>query len=290
MHRYKIVAQISLIFSIFNLVLAAPIIGQEIHEARPDDGGVVAPEDAAARPNKVGELGAASDTPTTPPSVSSPDKMAPSQHQSSPGGSTSSDYPDPDLSFGSSHSGYSWLMDRPPRLSLNLPPPHSSSSGTSEMPLPAVLQGPGLASPHHSSAGASGISTPTWLQELEQELSPSPQHWAAIWATSETYSSPNEFTPSHHPSSASSLTVPSTRYESALDGSLSSHYFSASDGSESVSPHDSDGPAKDKTEFFDKNMMKNLKIAAGALLVGGAIAGIAGSLIKHHKDRDFQDS
>jgi hypothetical protein len=34
-------------------------------------------------------------------------------------------------------------------------------------------------------------------------------------------------------------------------------------------------------------MMKKLKIVAGAVIVGGAIAGIAGSQIKH---RDCQDS
>jgi len=34
MHRYRIVAQISLILSVLNLVLAAPIIVQEIHDMR----------------------------------------------------------------------------------------------------------------------------------------------------------------------------------------------------------------------------------------------------------------
>jgi hypothetical protein len=43
-------------------------------------------------------------------------------------------------------------------------------------------------------------------------------------------------------------------------------------------------------EFFNKNMMKKLTIAAGVLVVGGAIAGIAGSQIKHHEHRDCQDS
>jgi len=35
--------------------------------------------------------------------------------------------------------------------------------------------------------------------------------------------------------------------------------------------------------------MKKLKIGAGVLIVGGAIAGFAGSQIKHHKHGDSQD-
>jgi hypothetical protein len=50
MHRYRIVAQISLILSILNLVLAAPIVVQEIHEARGDE--MVVAEDVPAMPKK----------------------------------------------------------------------------------------------------------------------------------------------------------------------------------------------------------------------------------------------
>jgi len=42
----------------------------------------------------------------------------------------------------------------------------------------------------------------------------------------------------------------------------------------------------DNPEFFNKNMMKELTIAAGGLIVGGAVAGTAGSQIKHHKHQD----
>ena len=55
------VVRISLILSILNLVLAAPIVVQEIHEARANDGEVVAPDDVAAMPKKLGGLEAASD-------------------------------------------------------------------------------------------------------------------------------------------------------------------------------------------------------------------------------------
>jgi len=50
---------------------------------------------------------------------------------------------------------------------------------------------------------------------------------------------------------------------------------------------------QENAEFFNKNMMKKLKIAAGVLVVGGAISGIAaiaGSQIKHYEHRDFKDS
>jgi hypothetical protein len=43
----------------------------------------------------------------------------------------------------------------------------------------------------------------------------------------------------------------------------------------------------DNAEFFNENMMKKLKIVAGVVIIGGVIAGIAGSQIKH---RDCQDS
>jgi hypothetical protein len=70
MHRYRIVAQISLILSILNLVLAAPIVVQEIHEARADE--VVVAEDVPATPNMSGELEAASGGSTSrPPSPES---------------------------------------------------------------------------------------------------------------------------------------------------------------------------------------------------------------------------
>jgi len=43
----------------------------------------------------------------------------------------------------------------------------------------------------------------------------------------------------------------------------------------------------ENAKFLNKNMMKKLKIVAGVVIIGGIIAGIAGSQIKH---RDCQDS
>jgi hypothetical protein len=91
MYRYRIVTQISLIISILNLVLVAPIVVQGIHEARGDK--MVVGEDVAASgmPKKWRELEAASARSTDPPS--SPDAMASPQHSSD--GSTSSGYSAP---------------------------------------------------------------------------------------------------------------------------------------------------------------------------------------------------
>jgi hypothetical protein len=199
MHRYRITVQISLIFSILNLVLAAPVVVQEIHEARGDEM-------------------------STPPQPL-PDAMAPPQHSSSSSldGSTSSGYPTPYLSPDSSDSGYSWLLDRPPRLSPDLPvslhepaSPYPSGSGSPEIQLPASFEPEeipssppaawGLAHPLHypSSSGSSGSDR----------------------ATTETYSPQDEFTPSHHPSSLSST-------DWHPEESMSTPYSPASGGSPS---------------------------------------------------------
>src|ERR1700679_4273707 len=151
MHRYRMVAQISLILSILSLALATPIVVQEIHEARNDE--IVAADDVPAMPEKSDELGAASDRPTSP--APSPDAMASPQHSSLSDGSMSSGYPVPHLSSDSSDSGYSWLLDRPPRQSLSPHPPASSHES---------------ASPHPSNPGPSGVSTPAWLEELERQM------------------------------------------------------------------------------------------------------------------------
>jgi hypothetical protein len=58
---------------------------------------------------------------------------------------------------------------------------------------------------------------------------------------------------------------------------------------ELTSLHYWQGPPTHNAEFFNKNMVKKLKIVAGVAIAGGVIAGIAGSQIKH-KHRDSRDS
>jgi hypothetical protein len=128
--------------------------------------------------------------------------------------------------------------------------------------------------------------------EMEQEASPppNPQFTGSNWAaTTETSA---EFTTSHlsYPSSLSSMDWSShqsmsTPFASASAGSLSSHYFSASDGLPPTPP----SPPPENAKFFNEKMIKNLKIVAGVTVVGGIIAAIAGTQIKHHH-RDCQDS
>ena len=76
----------------------------------------------------------------------------------------------------------------------------------------------------------------------------------------------------------------------SISGSVPS-YHSMSEGlAPSLIPHGSppspsSPPAEtppDNVEFFNKNMMKKLKIVAGVVIIGGVIASIAGSQIKHH--------
>jgi hypothetical protein len=70
MHRYRTVAQISLTLSIINLVLAAPIVVQEIHEARGDEIVVAEGVSVAAMAKKVararGSIGQVNVSPLTP--------------------------------------------------------------------------------------------------------------------------------------------------------------------------------------------------------------------------------
>ncbi|KAI0280628.1 hypothetical protein BGY98DRAFT_311867 [Russula aff. rugulosa BPL654] len=243
MHRYRIIAQISLILSILNLVLAAPIV--------------------ATMPKKLRELEAASHGSTRMSPRSSQDAVTSPQHPSLSDGSTSSGYPTPHLSSDSSESGYSWLLSRPPRLSLyESVSPYLSSSGSSERPpsLPLLLQG--LPSP------PSSFSSPGSL-----EIPPSPALPGSDQAATETSSPPERFTPSRHSSSLSSMSWHS-------DGLAPSHN-SISEGSPPTET------PQDNVKFFNKIMMKKLGIVVGVVIVGGIVGGIVGSQIKH---RDSQDS
>ena len=261
MHRYKTVARISLILSILNLVLAAPVVVQEVHEARggSDDSKIFGMAATSSSATKSGELEAASDRATSPPS--SLDAMALSGHSSLSDGTISSGY-SADLSSDLSVSGYSWMLSRPPRPSLSPHLPASShesashASGPSEIPIPGLLHH-GLEPPSPSSSGSwESQSIPAWLEELERVLA---QNMNLDRASTGTHSPSEKFTASRQPSSASSATIPSTQYTSASAGSLSSHYFSASDGLEaSLNPISEGSPSSppENAKFLTENMVK----------------------------------
>ena len=292
MHRYKTVARISLILSILNLVLAAPVVVQEVHEARggSDDSKIFGMAATSSSATKSGELEAASDRATSPPS--SLDAMALSGHSSLSDGTISSGY-SADLSSDLSVSGYSWMLSRPPRPSLSPHLPASShesashASGPSEIPIPGLLHH-GLEPPSPSSSGSwESQSIPAWLEELERVLA---QNMNLDRASTGTHSPSEKFTASRQPSSASSATIPSTQYTSASAGSLSSHYFSASDGLEaSLNPISEGSPSlpPENAKFLTENMVKKLKIVGGLTIIGAIVTGIAVPLIKN---RDHQDS
>jgi hypothetical protein len=92
------------------------------------------------------------------------------------------------------------------------------------------------------------------------------------------------------PPSSSTSTDPVSGHS---DGSLSTHSSStALDGLAPSHNSISEGAPPSPPEnakFFNENMIKKLKIIAGVTIIGGIIAGIAGSHIKH-QHRDCQDS
>ena len=279
------VSQISFIFSVLNLVLAAShIVMREIHASEVRGGKMVAAEDVAAMPEKLRELKAVSDRSTSP--RSSSDEGASPQNSSPPDGSTSSGYPDLHLSSASSVSGNSWMLERPPRM--NLYPPTSSH---------------GSISPHPSSS-------------VPSEIPSSPRPLGSDWAaTTDSYSPSYRFTPSRHPSSISSTDAmlwhsdPAMSTPNSLASGvslplhvLSSDRFAPSHNSisEEFAPsHNSiseglpSSPPPPPTEilpenkkFLDKNMIKKLKIVAGVVIISGIIASIAGSQTKHRDPKD----
>ena len=327
MHRYRIVAQISLIFSILNLVLAAPIVVQGIHETRTgkDDSDSGVAQDAAATPKKSDESEAASDKITSPPP--SHDAMEGQQDPLSPSGSTSSGYSyDPPLTSDPGPSDpvklYEWMLERPPRQGLQPLDPPASLHGSASLASPnslAVSQEispaenqeeiwihppshvgqpvdqpflplPQPALPHWPHPSSSGTLGPS-------EIQPAPQLMGPDLAPTETNFPPHGtasdgLTPSLEPISGS---VP---LQHPMPEGLAPSHHSTLDGSP---PLTSPSPAEtlpdnaeffnlpDNANFFNKDVMKKIEIAAGVVIVGGAIAaGIVGSKIKHHKHRDYQ--
>ena len=182
MHRYRIIAQIYLILSILNLVLAAPVVVQRTHETSSDnlpdvpDLEMGPAEDVAPIPNGSGELEPAPDrsvspAPSSPNAMTSPkhsldESMSPPSSPNAPASpqhsldgsisphstpntlaspqysldrSTDSGYPDPYLEEGSSASGYSWMLERPPRTNLYDPLPKEQAGSPTWVKLGKVL-------------------------------------------------------------------------------------------------------------------------------------------------------
>lgn len=280
MQRYRIVAQLSLIFSILNLVLAAPIMSPGKHEERADE--VVAAEDVAAMPDeRLKEFEAVASTS----SPSKPDAMASSQYWSFLDGSTSSGHhPTSHLSSAPSVSSSGYLGDISPSASVRWeesPPPYApSSDNLAEMSLPEPWQGLPL-SPDPIFA-STRVSIPSQMWRQDEPPPPLPHS-----ELTELDSPPKTFTPSRHPSPSS---PEEPVYASAADRSLSSHYFSGSDGlspSHDSIPEGSLTSPPENAKFLNENMVKKLKIAGVIALISGVIATpIAGTQIKH---RDHQD-
>ena len=138
MHRYRIAAQISLVLSILNFVLGAPVrIVPEIPEASNDSPPSL---DTMGSPQHPPSLEGYPDSdppasPQHPPSVEgSPhsDTVPSPERSPSSDKATSSGYPTPHLSSFSTVSGNSWMLERPPRLSPGRPPtPYASASDKS---------------------------------------------------------------------------------------------------------------------------------------------------------------
>ena len=205
MHPYRTVVQISLIFSIFDLVLAAPI-WKEIHEARRDQ---ISEDVATAVPKNWWELEAVSNKSILPRAPPGSEGSPP--HSPWSDGSTSPGHPDPYLSlvWELPDALSSWMFDSLPRLShpalshdsTSLPP----GSSTIELPdwvhelapemppsrhHPASSNDPG--SPRPSSPGLSGIELPDWVYELAPEMPPFPHPPASSHGSESPSSSGSE--------------------------------------------------------------------------------------------------
>src|SRR5712672_2764588 len=108
MHQHKIVAHISLILSILNLILAAPIVVRGIHEAYGDE--MVAAANVAAMPKKWRELEDRQTSPQTSPDTVAEASGRPTSPQTSP--DAVADAPDRQTSLQSSPDAITEASDR----------------------------------------------------------------------------------------------------------------------------------------------------------------------------------
>ena len=255
MHRYRTITQILFVLSTLNLVLAAPIVVQKIHEARRDE--MVVAKDAAAMSKKWRRMEAANPSPDA-----SPGSMASSGHASPSEASISSSYyyPSPPLSPGTPDSGshYLFLLDRPQHASMGPQLPaslhesasaHPSSPGPPEIPLPE-LQGftpedipsspgspptrwQGLIDPVPLPHPHSPVPVPAPAHPSSSESSvipPSRQLMWPDWPQIEAYHSPSRNSDGSMPSLESISGASEPSHDPKPEGLAPSHH-SASDGS-----------------------------------------------------------
>ena len=113
-----------------------------------------------------------------------------------------------------------------------------------------------------------------------------------------SYSTSDRFTPPHDSSGSYSPFNPwwwlpyspaassSTDFSSASDGSLSSPYFSASEGPTSTHSSSATAAVPETDKLFTEDMVRKLKVFAGVTIITGAIAGIASEAIVRHNRHD----
>ncbi|KAI0271861.1 hypothetical protein BGY98DRAFT_187729 [Russula aff. rugulosa BPL654] len=159
MHRYRVVAQISLILSILNLVLAAPIVVQRTHEARRDK--IVLAADVPKKwrkleavdlsPRVIPDAMASTGAMASPDAIASPGAMASPEHGSSSEESIGSGYHTPPSSLSphspGSASGYLRLF---PDLGQYEPPHLNPQPGSPEVPSSPPPEELTPLSQHHS--------------------------------------------------------------------------------------------------------------------------------------------
>ena len=233
------------------------------------------PKDAMASPQR--EDGSTSLGPSQPGETMAfpqpedgPTSLGSSQHSD---GLASSGYPSPYLSEGSSVSGYSWLLNRPPRLSPNRPSSSHDSDSTSVHPNSGEMT---LEEWRQLSLDNDWWQLPPVPPSPPaplQELAPLPHgpHPSSL-GTSEILHPPPQLT----------VLDPATTEPEGL--ALSPHVAAGGWPPAPSSPPTETPP--DNAEFFNKEMVKGVKILAGTIIVGGIIGGIVGFEIKHQKSKD----
>jgi len=251
MHRYRIVAQVSLILSIFNLVLAAPTVvhWQKIHEARADEtvvasDGQASPQSSQASPQHSSD-GAHADEMVVPDDAESASN-GPTSPQSSPAS--------PQHSSDGAGADEMVVAEDTEAASDRLTSPQSFP-----------------ASPQHSSDGSPSLDYPT--PPLSETSSGSASDY--LWLLDR----PQRPSPNRPASFQGFAPAPQ------LTGS-----DRATTEPEGLVPPPTETPP-DNAEFFNKNRVKKITEVAIVGGVTAVLAlSLAHNIKKKKKHRDFLDS